>query len=44
MHTLNLSEVPTKRTRPHCKEEVINCYVTNDIVSYYAFKCYLSKT
>ena len=39
-----LIEVLTIRTRPPCKEEVINCYVTSDTASYYAFKCYLSKT
>ena len=40
-----LIEVLTiKRTSPPCKEEVINCYVTSDTASYYAFKCYLSKT
>ena len=39
-----LVEVLTIRTRPPCKREVINCYVTSDTASYYAFKCYLSKT
>ena len=33
----------TIRTWPCCQGEVVNCYVTSEIASHYAFKSYLSK-